>query len=197
MTAFSGNSTHADAEAWPDGLDVEAELVRLARGGCPDSFRKLVEQHQQPVYRFCYHYLQDFEEAREACQDTFVRAHRALPRFRPRARFGTWLFRIALNLCRDRTRVQRKALADLGDHEVPCGGPRPDDAAMRGSDLGKLERGLQALPPSLRAVLVLSCLDARSHAECAAILKCSERAVEGRLYRARKRLAHWWETDPG
>jgi RNA polymerase sigma-70 factor (ECF subfamily) len=67
---------------------------------------------------------------------------------------------------------------------------------MRGADLAKLDRGLAALREKSRTVLVLSCLDGLSHGECAAILKCSERAVEGRLYRARQQLASWWESDP-
>lgn len=66
---------------------------------------------------------------------------------------------------------------------------------MRDTDLAKIDRGLNALPEQFRAILVLSCLDGLSHGECAEILKCSERAVEGRLYRARQRLAEWWERD--
>lgn len=182
----------------PDELAEDA-LVRRAQGGCPEAFRALVERHQQPVYRFCHCYLRDAEDALEASQDTFVRAHGALSRFTPRAKFSTWLFRIALNLCRDRARARkgrRDARSGIDDHQWACRGVQPDEAAMRDGDLAKLDRGLNALPAALRAVVVLSCLDGLSHAECAGILKCSERAIEGRLYRARQRLAAWWDADP-
>ncbi len=201
MIASSLNSTAAltlPAEATADDA-AEAALVAAAQGGCPEAFRSLVESHQQPIYRFCFHYLRDAGDAREASQDTFIRAHGALHRYRHRGRFSTWLFRIALNLCRDRLRARPAArgrqIVALEAEELACGKPAPDEAAMRDTDLAKLDRGLAAMPEKLRSILVLSCLDGHSHAECAAILKCSERAIEGRLYRARQRLADWWERQ--
>ena len=198
MTASSLNS--AAALTLPVGTTpddpAEAPLVAAAQGGCPDAFRALVERHQQRIYHFCFQYLRDAGDAREACQDTFIRAHGALARYRHRTRFSTWLFQIALNLCRDRMRSRPAArgrqLVALEAQELPCQRPTPDEAAMRDTDLAKLDRGLAALPEKFRSILVLSCLDGHSHAECAAILKCSERAIEGRLYRARQRLAEWW-----
>lgn len=179
--------------------DEAAELALLdaARGGCSLAFRALVERYQQRIHRFCYRYLRDEGEALEACQDTFIRAHGALGRFRARAKLGTWLFQIALNLCRDRRRWKRRDHEAIEDHEsrIPCHRAAPDEAAMRKADLAKLDRGLAEMPEKFRAVLVLSCLEGLDHAECAAILKCSPRAVEGRLYRARQRLAEWWDRE--
>lgn len=179
---------------------AEAILVRLAQGGCPDAFRTLVERYQQRIYLFCFRYLRDSCDAKEVCQDTFVRAYDALARYRPRARFTTWLFRISLNLCHDRSRARRptvKRSTRRESEEFPCPAAAPDRAAELAADMVKLDRGLAALPEKLRDVLILSCLDNLSHGECAAILKCSERAVEGRLYRARRELAKWWDTTCG
>ena len=179
-----------DADAAED-----LRLVRLAQGGCPDAFRSLVERHQQRVYHFCYRNLRNADDAREACQDVFVRAHGALSRFKPKARVSTWLYQIALNLCRDRARAAGRKMdsSPLVAGEASCGGATPDEAGMLGADLATLDRGLAALPERFRNVLVMSCLDGLSHEECAAVLKCSERAVEGRLYRARRQLAEWWK----
>jgi RNA polymerase sigma-70 factor (ECF subfamily) len=69
----------------------------------------------------------------------------------------------------------------------------PDTRAEWADELELLERGLQALARKHREVLVLTCIECRSHAECAEILKCSERAVEGRLHRARAELSTWWQ----
>lgn len=198
MTASSPTSlTGALTEAPSPDEAAETALWHSARVGCPDAFRALVERYQQRLYHFCFHYLRDEGDAKEACQDTFIRAHRALGRFQPRAKPSTWLFQIALNLCRDRHRKRPKA-PPLPLHEQadpPCPRATPDEAAIRDADLAKLYRGLDALPEKFRAVLVLSCLEGLGHAECAAILKCSPRAVEGRLYRARKRLAVWWDQE--
>lgn len=174
-------------------------MIASAKNGCPDSFRQLVERYQQRIYHFCFHYLRDAGDAREACQDTFIRAHRALPKYQPKARFSTWLFQISLNLCRDRVKASsaKKMTEQLGKNalQLPSPAATPDQAAMRDTDLAKLDRGLAALAEEHRSVLVLSCLEGLSHGECAEILKCSERAVEGRLYRARQRLAEWWERQ--
>ncbi|MCW1884865.1 RNA polymerase sigma factor [Luteolibacter flavescens] len=179
---------------------AELALVHAAQGGCTQAFRALVERHQQRVYHFCHHYLGDAGDAREACQDTFIRAHGAIARYKPRARLSTWLFQIALNLCRDRKRPTARTRPHLALHdlapELPCHRAAPDEAAMRDADLAKLDRGLATLPQKFREVLVLSCLEGLEHAECAAILKCSPRAIEGRLYRARQALAVWWDRTP-
>ena len=85
---------------------------------------------------------------------------------------------------------------------APCcaTGMTRDEALMidllRNADLAKLDRGLATLPEKFREVLVLSCLEGLDHAECAAILKCSPRAIEGRLYRARQQLTAWWDREP-
>jgi RNA polymerase sigma-70 factor (ECF subfamily) len=187
--------------SWPEVPDADAledwRLLQRARGGCPDSFRALVERHQQRLYHFCFRYLRDEGDAKEVCQDTFVRAHGALSRFKPKARVSTWLYQIALNLCRDRARVvsKKRPALRLEHTELVCAAGTPAERAVLGADLAKLDRGLAELPLKSRAVLVLSCLDGLSHEECATILKCSERAVEGRLYRARRQLMDWWERE--
>lgn len=185
----------------PETADADAiedlRLVREAQGGSNDAFRALVERHQQRIHHFCFRYLRDEGDAREACQDTFVRAHAAMSRFEPRAKVSTWLYRIALNLCRDRFRsASRKPSArslEAGDWVCPAGDPA--ERAMLGADMAKLDLGLAALPERSRAVLVLVVLDGLSHGECAEVLRCSERAIEGRLYRARRQLASWWEQE--
>ncbi|HEY1121019.1 MAG TPA: RNA polymerase sigma factor [Haloferula sp.] len=200
MIASSLNSLPLPVAGTPDGA-AELALIHSAQAGCPQAFRSLVERHQQRVYHFCFHYLGDAGDAREACQDTFIRAHGALHRFKPKAKLSTWLFQIALNLCRDRKRPTSKSRPHLALHEhehaaeLMCHRAAPDEAAMRDADLAKLDRGLSTLPEKFREVLVFSCLEGLDHTECAAILKCSPRAVEGRLYRARQQLAAWWEKE--
>jgi RNA polymerase sigma-70 factor (ECF subfamily) len=185
----------------PEVTDVDAaedlRLLMSARDGCPHSFRSLVERHQQRLHHFCFRYVGNEDDARELCQDAFVRAHGAMGRFKPRARVSTWLYQIALNLCRDRLRARSRSRVngEADRLDSACRAGSPADRAVLASDLAKLDRGLASLPEKSRAILVLSCLDGLSHHECAAVLKCSERAVEGRLYRARRQLMEWWARE--
>jgi len=189
-------------ESWPQpDPAVEDGLIQAAVAGCEDSFRQLVGWHQEAVYHFCYQWLQNPEDAREACQDTFVRVYAALGRYRRRGRFSTWLYRIALNRCRDlqksKAARQKRATSSLGDRggDLACQRPAPDEAVAQAGDLEKLRRGVALLPDRLRAALILSALEGLSHEECAAVLKCSVRAVEGRIYRARRELMTWWDAE--
>lgn len=210
MTAFSSSpeidlqvrlaAASPVAESAPD--TQEARLIRRAQAGDTAAFRSLVESHQAMIFRLCVQWLQCGEDAREACQDTFLKAWQALPAWHPRGKFGTWLYQIALNQCRDRaksrTTRQRRATVTL-DHlpaAPACPGASPDLAAARSGDMEKLQRGLAQLPEPSRAVLILCGMESLSYAEAAEVLHCSPRALEGRLYRARRQLMDWWEEHP-
>lgn len=179
-----------------------AELLKIhaAQAGDMAAFEWLVHRHEERLYTFCCRWLRCTEDAREVCQDAFVRAWQALPEFECRARFSTWLYQIALNLCRDRakTRATRQREHTVALDEVvqtpPCPQPAPDTNAEWQSELQKLERGMAALPDHLRAVLILTTLEGLSHVECAQVLNCTARGIEGRLYRARQMLMQWWEA---
>jgi len=191
------------AEASPEAVTQEARLVEEASGGSEDAFRRLVETHQAAVYHFCFQWLRDAEDAREACQDTFLRAHRALDRYKAKGRFSTWLYQIALNLCRDRakSRGQRQknrtvALEDWADN-LPAREIAPDEEIAREAEIAALHQGIAMLPDRLRVVVILSCLEGLSHEETAEVMNCSARAIEGRLYRARRMLVEWWNRNKG
>ncbi|MEZ5300477.1 MAG: RNA polymerase sigma factor [Verrucomicrobiales bacterium] len=177
----------------------EAELVGAARGGDPGAYRQIVEFYQGAVFAFCYRWLRSPEDAREACQDTFIRAHAALPKYKHGGKLTTWLYQIALNLCRDRARSPRLSqppgLPLEACPDLACGSRPPDAAAAWNGDLGRLERGLGDLPRRLREAIILCGIEGLSHEEAAAVMKCSPRAVEGRLYRARQRLLRWWQAE--
>ena len=210
MTAFSSSpeiesltipgTAAAAPEAAPDTL--EARLIRRAQAGDTAAFRSLVESHQEIIYRLCVQWLHCEDDAREACQDTFLKAWQALPAWQPRGKLSTWLYQIALNQCRDRaksrTTRQRRATVTLDDLPAApaCPGASPDLAAARSGDMEKLQRGLALLPEPARAVLILCGMESLSYAEAAEVLHCSGRALEGRLYRARRQLMDWWERHP-
>src|SRR6478736_8894765 len=87
---------------------TDEELVARSQGGDMDSFNQLVMRWERPIYALAYRTIGREEDARDVCQETFLRAYRALPKFRREAKFSSWLYRIALNLCRDWARRQRR-----------------------------------------------------------------------------------------
>lgn len=180
---------------------LEVEKVRAAQEGDMRAFEWIVRQHEERLFGFCCRWLRCTHDAREVCQDAFVRAWQALPEFEGRARLSTWLYQIALNLCRDRakTRAVRQRDSTLALEEVEdaplCPQATPDENAELRSELQKLHRGLAVLPEKLRMVLMLTAFEGLSHEECAEVVNCSVRGVEGRVYRARQMLLDWWNEE--
>src|SRR5688572_9345170 len=87
---------------------TDEELVAKSQGGDLDSFNQLVVRWERPIYALAYRTIGREDDARDVCQETFLRAFRALKGFKGQAKFSSWLYRIALNLCRDWMRRQRR-----------------------------------------------------------------------------------------
>ena len=102
---------------------TDEELVARSIRGDSDSFNELILRWERPIYALAYRTIGREEDARDVCQETFLRAFRALPAFRGQAKFSSWLYRIALNLCRDWMRRERRAPLQVEvDHPVSqCG----------------------------------------------------------------------------
>ncbi|MDF1823716.1 MAG: RNA polymerase sigma factor [Verrucomicrobiales bacterium] len=177
----------------------EDREVAAAAAGNDEAFVRLVERHQEKVFRFCCQWLVNDEDAREATQDTFVKAYLALDRYRKHGRFSTWLFQIALNQCRDRLKSkagsQRRRTDSLkpgeSESKLVCPGPSPDEAVAVAGDKERLGEAIERLPVALRAVVIICGIEGMSQETCAEILNISIRAVEGRFYRARRQLEAW------
>ncbi len=87
---------------------TDEELVARSIRGDAESFNQLILRWERPIYALAYRTIGREEDARDVCQETFLRAFRALPGFRGQAKFSSWLYRIALNLCRDWMRRERR-----------------------------------------------------------------------------------------
>jgi RNA polymerase sigma-70 factor (ECF subfamily) len=192
----------------PDGL--EALLLSSAQAGDEHAFRQLVELQRSDVEAHCYRMLGSLQEAEDAYQDTLLRAWRALDGFDGRSRFGTWVHRIATNVCLSalaRNPVHRALPAGLDAHDGfdEAGawlGPYPDVA--RGLGPGRADpsssyerreavelafvAALQLLPARQRAALILREVVGLSAAEIAAALETTVPAVNSAIQRARARL---------
>ena len=173
----------------------EHELIRTARAGDQDAFAELVATHADRVYGALRRFGLDAMEADEVSQEVFVRAWRGLPRFEERARFSTWLYRIAFN------EAQRR----LSRRSPPRAEPEPDrddpivllrESPHLGPDAQALDRefeqtlgrALQQLPADWRAAVVLRDIEGLSTQEAAEIVGVREAALKSRLHRGRMQL---------
>jgi RNA polymerase sigma-70 factor (ECF subfamily) len=181
--------------------DPDLPLVRQLQSGDDRALDELMARHQERVHRFIWRYLPNEHDALELAQETFVRAYFHIGKFNPRARFSTWLFAIALNLCRDRAyRLARRSFSlsagadgDGGQSgavdDLPAVADSPADALQQKEKLAALSAAIDGLPPGLKAPFILGVLEGLPHQDCAARLGLSEKAVEMKIYRARKILA--------
>lgn len=174
----------------------EAQVLDLARAGDRAAFGKLVRAHQRRVFGCALHMLGDRGEAEDATQETFLRAFRAIARFDGRSELSTWLYRICMNVCLNTLRRRRRLdAADIDDPRIPEPAANPvqgDSDPRRTTEAaelyGRLATALDALTPSLRATVVLVCLQGVPHKEAAEVLGCPEGTVAWRIHEARSRL---------
>jgi RNA polymerase sigma-70 factor (ECF subfamily) len=173
--------------------DVElSELVVAARDGDQLAFEQLVKATYAGTYTLAYRLTGDEEDARDVVQESYLRAYRGLKRFRGDAQFTTWLYRITANCASThlgrRSRHRHDELLD--DSQIAETNPdldpeaRADASALR----ERLNGALRALPPRLRAVVVLRDVYDLPHEAIAAELGISESAAKVRLHRARRKL---------
>ena len=177
----------------------EALMQRLAAGD-DAALAVLMVRWELPLKRFLYRLLLDAHEAADLAQETCVKLYQRRETFRAEARFAPWIFTIAANLARNRRRWWRRhpavSLDELapGAREGTSGwepsdpGAGPAERAQRGEAAAAVRAAVAALPHELREVVVLAEYEERPQTEIAAILGCTTKAVEMRLYRARERL---------
>src|SRR5215203_7541546 len=95
---------------------TDEELVARSQDGDVESFNQLILRWERPIYALAYRVIGRDEDARDVCQETFLRAFRALPGFKGQTKFSSWLYRIALNLCRDWIRRKKRTpVVDMPD----------------------------------------------------------------------------------
>jgi len=166
---------------------MDAELVLRFRAGQDAAFEDLVRRHRKEAYGFCLRLTGRPEEAEELSQEGFVKAFRALSSFRGDSAFRSWLFRILINLHRDRLRRHRREETRLRSVQMPVVSSPVSGEEVR--ELGeKVQNQVQRLPDRQREVLVLHVYQGLDYREISSILGCSYDDVKVNLSLARKRL---------
>ncbi len=169
---------------------TDEELVARSIGGDADSFNQLVLRWERPIYALAYRTIGREEDARDVCQETFLRAFRALPRFRGQAKFSSWLYRITINLCRDWMRRERRTPAGQSHEDTDpmdlaaAAGPSEsiEDLIVRKDMTRLVERAMALLPEDQRTAIVLKEYHGLTFQEIAELLGCPLSTVKTRLY---------------
>lgn len=168
----------------------DEELVARSMGGDLDSFNQLVLRWERPIYALAYRVIGREEDARDVCQETFLRAFRALGGFKGQAKFSSWLYRITLNLCRDWIRRQRRTpiaempegvdLIELASESTPV--ESIEDLVAR-REIGRaIARAMADLPSEQRTAIILKEYHGLTFQEIADLLDCPLSTVKTRLY---------------
>jgi RNA polymerase sigma-70 factor (ECF subfamily) len=169
---------------------TDEELVARSVRGDADSFNELILRWERPIYALAYRTIGREEEARDVCQETFLRAFRALPGFRGQAKFSSWLYRIALNLCRDWIRRERRSpivqqpedvnLLEMAAAAEPS--ESIEDLIARKDQTRLVERAMSSLSEEQRTAIVLKEYHGLTFQEIAELVGCPLSTVKTRLY---------------
>ena len=182
------------------GSEDVQRLVRRTLAGDDDAFAELFRRFRDRVYRICFRFTRDHDDAMDLTQTVFIKVHRSLASYREESAFSSWIARVATNcgidLVRTRKREATVALeltSELTDAALPAAGlsgPRPGPAAhLEGTELrAAIGAALDDLSEKHRSVFVLHCVDGMPYKEIAATLEISIGTVMSRLFHARRYL---------
>ena len=181
-----------------DQIDPDAALMLRVREGDRDAFESIVEKYKQPVMNLVYRTLRDLTEAEDLAQHVFLQVYKSAHRYEVTAKFSTWIFTIARNLCLNEIRRRSRHPADSMDREGDDEHPArqiedgttfsPPDALMQ-RELGeKIDEAVNALPEKQRTALLLCRQEDSSYEDIAKVLGCSVSATKSLIHRARETL---------
>lgn len=181
--------------------DDDLLLVARAQKGDLASYDALVTRHRGRIFAMIRNMIHQEADAWDLSQEVFIKAWQALPRFEAKARFSTWLYRIAHNAVYDWTRKRRiESVGELHDgifereridpmsFTTPSGGEAPDDTLAQGELRAKIAAALKKISPEHREVVLLKDVQGLSYKEIAEVMSCELGTVMSRLYYARQKL---------
>lgn len=178
---------------------TDKELVKRVQKGDKGAFDVLVLKYEQKIVNLVMRYVRDQEQALDITQEAFIKAYRALPRFRGDSAFYTWLYRIAVNTAKNYLAAQRRRPADVeldlqdpeqyGLHARLKETDTPEGVTLSQELRATLEKAIASLPDDLRTAIILRELDGMSYEEIAQTMDCPVGTVRSRIFRARDAIA--------
>lgn len=177
-----------------DAMQEESDhaLIAALKAGENRAFDALMRRYKRRLHAFIVRYVRDEETAYDILQETFTKVYFNIGSFDESRRFTTWMFTIAINLCRDHKRRARlRATVPREDgwlEQVADHAPSGEQTAITRQQLARIAEAIDLLPHKLKTALILFAVEEHSQEECAAILGTTPKTVETRVYRARKLL---------
>ena len=164
--------------------DVDLQLMMRVKAGDDEAFNALMKRQEKTVVNLVYRFTANKEVTHDLAQEVFMRLYRAAPRFEPRAKFFTFLYRITLNLCRNyRAKAKRRQTYSLVD---PTGSAEDEIARQELSVV--VRQAVDALPEQQREAVILQRFQGLAYEEIAEALNLSIPAVKSRIHRAKLNL---------
>jgi len=164
------------------------------------AFDQLVTKYRDKVFNLCFHILGDFDEADDCAQEIFIKVYNNLKKFRFKSSFPTWLYRIAVNTCRNRisslhSRINRTALRigispdSVTDHtDILDSSYEPGALLEKSEQMNNVYKAIESLPENLRILVILRDIEGKSYEDISSITGTNLGTVKSRLVRARHQL---------
>lgn len=190
--SFVEDTRQDEASAAPASDD---ELVSAAQQGNIQAFEQLVVRYQRQIFSLIYQMTRDVEVVEDIGQDVFVAAFRALHTFQARSSFFTWLYRIAINQCKNYTASSNRAKEFEQRYQQEYSAPgdeqrgrNPQSTLLAKEFVEQMEQAMHMLPEEQRTALLLCEIEGLSYQEIADVLECPVGTIRSRISRARTAL---------
>ena len=175
-------------------MTEEARLIAKAARGDREAFESLVRSRQERVFWTAFQVVGDEDDARDVAQQVFIRLWKVLPRYRPRWRFDSWLYRITVNAARDLHR-KRAASGRLNETYAELTDLARGEAAQTATEIAWLYECLDRLAEPTRETAVLVLAEGMSHKQAAEVLEVKESTVSWRMHELKKQLKAFAEEE--
>lgn len=188
-------------KASPEKTDPDVQLMLQFKNGDERGFRKLFSKYQARMINFCFRFCSDRELAEDLAQEVFLRVYRSAKRYKPRARFSTWIYRVAVNVCLNELRRLKKSYMKQSIDHPAAGGKNnrlpeyadetraaADEMMVSGQRDEQIQAALQKLSEQQRLAVVLRIYNEFSYKEIARQMSVSEGKVKTLIFRGRQQL---------
>jgi RNA polymerase sigma-70 factor (ECF subfamily) len=176
-------------------METDIELMRRVKSGDNSAFTELMKRHYKSIMNYIYRFTNDRNDSEDLAQEVFLRVYRSVNEYKPRAKFSTWLYKIATNVClteiKLKGRMNKVSLdeiqenkQDIGDSNSPTGYDLIEKREIKDS----IFQALNSIPENERISIILCKYEGLSYDEVAGVIGCTVGAVKTYIHRGRMKL---------